>query len=482
MSIVNFYVSGTLRAMLKSATQSYHWANTALFYCFLAVLVWAPLPLASNRDWSTRLLAGLLLSGLLWALLLLVLRHLQVTPALRKAWPALLSLLAVQAWVAMQLLLDISVAPASTRQALLLGLALTAAFFLVLVLVDSRKRILSIAGVMIACGVFQAFFASVAMLSNLEQIPFLDKTFERRSANGTFINHNHLAGFLEMNLAIGIGLLLSQLHRHPARNWREFLQRTIDVVLSNKFRLRLYLVIMVVALVLTRSRMGNTAFFTSLLLCGAVGMALQQRITRNSVIFFVSLLLIDLYIVGSWFGVTEVVERLQQTSLATEKRDEVARDTIVMWRDHFWVGTGADTFFQAYVHGGYMKPDSLYYRHPENDYLEFGSGFGFIGFALLGTAVLTSLWQAVLAQRRRGSRVRQGLGFASMMGITSILIHSFTDFNLHIPANSLWFVVLLAFAWVAGSKAPASNAASSTTAESTASGAGQAGPVVAMRK
>jgi len=204
-------------------------------------------------------------------------------------------------------------------------------------------------------------------------------------------------------------------------------------------------------LVLTRSRMGNTAFFSSLMLCGVVGLALQQRLTRSAVIFFVSLLLIDMYIVGNWFGVEEVVERLQNTTLDTEKRDEVARDTVVMWRDHFWVGTGADTFFQAYVYGGYMSPDSLYYRHAENDYLEIGSGFGFIGFALLGIAVLTSLWQAVLAQRRRGSRVRQGLGFASMMGITSILIHSFADFNLHIPANSLWFVVLLAFAWVAAS-------------------------------
>ncbi len=155
---------------------------------------------------------------------------------------------------------------------------------------------------------------------------------------------------------------------------------------------------------------------------------------------------------GNWFGVDKVVERLQSTTLDTEKRDEVALDTVAMWRDHFWVGTGADTFFQAYVYGGYMSPDSLYYRHPENDYLEIGSGFGFIGFALLGTAVLTSLWQSLLAQRRRGSRVRQGLGFASMMGITSILIHSFADFNLHIPANSLWFVVLLAFAWVAVSE------------------------------
>ena len=162
--------------------------------------------------------------------------------------------------------------------------------------------------------------------------------------------------------------------------------------------------------------------------------------------------------VNTWFSESTLktlqglVERLQNTSLVAEKRDEVAIDSVAMWRDHFWTGTGADTFFQAYVYGGYMGPDSLFYRHAHNDYLEIGTGFGFIGFALLGSAVLTSLWQSLLAQRRGRSRVRQGLGFASMMGISSILIHSFTDFNLHIPVNSLWFVVLLAFAWVAGTK------------------------------
>jgi O-antigen ligase len=227
------------------------------------------------------------------------------------------------------------------------------------------------------------------------------------------------------------------------------MRRTIETVLSPKFRLRLYLAIMVVALVLTRSRMGNTAFFSSLLLCGLVGMVLQRRVTRNAMLFFASLLLIDIYIVGTWFGVDKVVERLQGTTLESETRDEVALDSIAMWQDHFWVGTGADSFFEAYVYGGYMNANSLYYRHPENDYLEIGSGFGFIGFALLGTAVLTSLWQALLAQRRCKSSIRQGLGFASTMGITSILIHSFSDFNLHIPANSLWFIVLMAFAWVA---------------------------------
>ena len=435
--------------MSTAAIKSYHWTNTALFYYFLAVLVWAPLPLASNRDWSTVLLSCLLLAGLLAYLLLLYLGHARRTEALRRARPALYALIAVQVWVMVQLALGISVAPASTRLALLLGLALVAAFVLVLALVDSRQRIHRIAQVMVGCAVFQAFFASAMVMSDIDQVPFLDKTFLRSSASGTFVNRNHLAGFLEMNLAIGIGMLVSQLHRLPAANWREFMRRSIDTILSRKFRLRLYLVIMVVALVLTRSRMGNVAFFSSLLLCGVAGMVLQQRVTRNAVLFFVSLLLIDLYIVGKWFGVNEVVDRLQRTTLETEKRDEVARDSIVMWQDHFWFGTGADSFFEAYVHGGYMSPDSLYYRHAENDYLEIGSGFGFVGFALLGCAVLRSLWQSIQAQRRRGSSLLQGLGCAICMGITSLLIHSFTDFNLHIPANSLWFVVLLAFGWVA---------------------------------
>ncbi len=435
--------------MSRPAITSYHWANNALFYYLLAVLAWAPLPLGSNRDWSTVLLSVLLLCALLGCLVLMLSGHVRTTAALRRAWPALYALIAAQVWVLAQIMSGITVAPDSTRLALLLGLALVAAFVLVLVLVDSRERILRIAQVMVGCAVFQAFFASAMMMSDLEQVPFLDKTFLRSSASGTFVNRNHLAGFLEMNLAIGIGMLVARLHRRPAANWREFTRRMIDTLLSRKFRLRLYLVIMVVALVLTRSRMGNVAFFSSLLVCGTVGMVLQQRVTRNAVLFFISLLLVDLYIVGKWFGVNEVVERLQRTTLATEKRDEVARDSIVMWQDHFWTGTGADSFFDAYVHGGYMSPDSLYYRHAENDYLEIGSGFGFIGFALLGTAVLTSLWQSLQAQRSRSSSLHQGLGLASAMGITSILIHSFTDFNLHIPANSLWFVVLLAFAWVA---------------------------------
>ncbi|MEM9255712.1 MAG: O-antigen ligase family protein [Pseudomonadota bacterium] len=427
-----------------------------LFYYFLAVLAWAPLPLGSNREWSTTLLAYLLLAGLASGILLLAAGRIQISTACRQAWPALLTLLLTQAWVAMQLLFDISVAPQATQQALLLGSALTSAFALVLLLVDSLDRALVLARFMVACGVFQALFAACMMLGRVEELSFMDKIFNPATATGTFVNRNHLAGFLAMNLALGTGLVYAQLRETAPRGWHAWLRHGVDTLLSSKFRLRLLLVIMVVGLVLTRSRMGNIAFFSSLLIAGAAMMLVQRRVTYAAAVFFASVLIIDLLLVGHWFGVEQLVERLQTASLATDHRDEVARDSLVMWRDYFWQGTGADTFAYAYIQGGYMSPDSLSYRHAHNDYLEIGTGFGFIGFSLLAIAVTTSLLRALKAMRPERSPWTRGLGLGCLMGIVSILLHSFTDFNLHIPVNSLWFVVLLGLSWAAAAPHTAS--------------------------
>jgi hypothetical protein len=42
----------------------------------------------------------------------------------------------------------------------------------------------------------------------------------------------------------------------------------------------------------------------------------------------------------------------------------------------------------------------------------------------------------------------RGMSFACIMGVTAILIHSWVDFNLQIPANAMLFMVLLALGWI----------------------------------
>jgi hypothetical protein len=54
----------------------------------------------------------------------------------------------------------------------------------------------------------------------------------------------------------------------------------------------------------------------------------------------------------------------------------------------------------------------------------------------------------VLAQARRWDPLARGMGFAAVMGIVALGIHSTVDFNLQIPANAFAFMILLGFGWL----------------------------------
>jgi hypothetical protein len=126
-----------------------------------------------------------------------------------------------------------------------------------------------------------------------------------------------------MNLAIGIGLLIASMKEQTPQSWRQRLRHLSQVLLGPKARLRVYLAIMVVTLVLTHSRMGNTGFFASMLVAGLLALLLFRQSPRPVVVLIVSLLVIDIFIVGAWFGLEKVQQRIVNTTLETEARDEV---------------------------------------------------------------------------------------------------------------------------------------------------------------
>jgi len=113
-------------------------------------------------------------------------------------------------------------------------------------------------------------------------------------------------------------------------------EKFLQTMLSSKALVRIGLVVMVIGLVLTRSRMGNIAFFFSMIVMGFFYIVFVRRVSRGTVIFFASLLIIDLMVVGNFFGIEEVAQRLRETSFNSEIRDEVAHDTLVMVRDYLF--------------------------------------------------------------------------------------------------------------------------------------------------
>lgn len=423
-------------------------ADRSLFYCFLALLVWLPLPLGSNRIWSASLLIGLIaLLCCRWCYLFLQQRC-ALTPAFRSArWVIALFTLA-NLWVGYQLWADISFDANATQLQWLLGWGYLGFFVLTLLLLNSHQRIKQTLFTLIISGTFQALYGSLMTLSGTEYSFFIPKDSYTGVATGTFINRNHLAGYLVICLSLGLGLMLATLHTSRSGNWRNRLRRWLTALLGNKARLRIALIIMVIGLVLTHSRMGNTAFFAAMLITGALALVLYRNASRATLIFLSSLLVIDLLIVGTYFGVEKVVDRLQNTSAQSESRDEVDLYSLKILSEHTLTGTGAGTFYTAFpqVREGDIR---IFYDHAHNDYLEFLTERGVVGFSPLLLAVIMSAAAALQALRKRRDPLLRGLGFGSFMSILAMAIHATVDFNLQIPANAATFMLVLALGWVA---------------------------------
>ena len=439
-----------------------------IFIWYLALFVWAPIPLGSNRPWSWALLEFWVFLLALWWLAGVIRGRFDCGPILRGAWPMLACAALWLGYVWLQLvplpvgLLErlspeaarwhiaaaseaMAAAPLTldryaTLEAACKSTAYVVFFALSLALLGNRDRIRIATYVLVISGLLQAWYGAVDALRNFNG-----------AASGTFVNRNHYAAYLVMCLSVGIGVLVASLSGKNSESWGWWLRSVAQWIITPKMALRLALLVMVIALVLTRSRMGNSSFFISLLAAGLIGLALSRRATKSMVILFASLIAIDLLVVGTYFGTQRVVERIAQTTAETEDRGEVAGYAFRMWTDFPVFGSGLGSF--PVVFPRYSAEATVgTYTHAHNDYLEFAAEVGLLGLSLLALMVLMSFAVALRAHYQRGDPLMRGLSFAAIMSIIALMIHSAVDFSLQIPANALTFMFILALAWLSGQR------------------------------
>ena len=443
----------------------------SLFAAYMGILIWAPLPFASNRIWGGALLAllvNLVLIG--WLVLYATGRAQLNTATWRRARLPLCLLVVVQLWVFLQIQylprpvveflspqafawhirdgwLSLSLDREQTGFYLLRGCTFTAGFFLTIALVNTHQRVKMLLQVLVFSGTLQAAYGAFMVLSGLELGFFVEKYVGQGVATGTFVNRNHLAGYLVMCISAGIGLLLSKLATEGSRNWKERIRRWLKLLLSSKIRLRIYLAIMVVALVLTRARMGNIAFFAALGLAGAVALYAGRRFSYRVVAFLASLFLVDMIILGKWFGFDKLLTRLEQTSPGQEARLWSSEYSLDYVKEFPLTGSGGGSFYGIFPN--FQAPDLVgFHVHAHNDYLEFAAELGLPATAALIVFVGLALHGAYRVQRERRTALYRGAGFAVTMTILWAAIHSTTDFNLQMPANALTFVTILGLGFV----------------------------------
>lgn len=471
------------RRRLDGDAERHPATHPALFGALAALIVFAPLPLGSNRHWAVALLAfgaaGLLVAS--WVSLLV-----RGESPLARLAPARVPLIALALYallVAAQWQggadhpLFFSAAPHHTRLYLLRTLVYTSVFACVLLLATTPRRVWWLAVVLVCAGGVQALLA-IYWLAVGAQYQFMFEDIRHGTqATGTFVNRNHLAGYLYLTIAAGIGLLLGAIdtRAHAPRRWRDHLVNLLKFTLSPRMALRLMLLVMVIALVLTRSRMGNTAFFSALVVLGLVVAATNPALRLKALVLVVSMVVVDVVVVGQWVGLDRVLQRIDRTAIAIE--DQRGEETVESRLDPAWYtwpmvaqrplfGWGGGSYFVAFP--PFKSRDMVLYKdyfdHAHNDYAEIAADTGLVGLLLLATVVLSTLrraWQ-MLSGRSQPSATK-GAAYAALMAITCVMLHSLVDFNLQIPANALTITTLLALVWATRRHATAPTAARSAT-------------------
>jgi len=152
-------------------------------------------------------------------------------------------------------------------------------------------------------------------------------------------------------------------------------------------------------------------------------------------------------IVLLWMGSNELTQRL--ISIHSEAREEISgglrvtidRDCLRMFVKRPFLGWGLGTFPIVYPEFRSFYT-SFFVNEAHNDYLQLLVETGLAGFSI-------ALWFLVLffrqAARKLGNWTETATGtltVAALLGCVGILVHSFLDFNLQIPANAALFYVL----------------------------------------
>jgi len=89
---------------------------------------------------------------------------------------------------------------------------------------------------------------------------------------------------------------------------------------------------------------------------------------------------------------------------------------------------------------------NAFVNRAHNDYLQFLTETGVLGFGVAIWFLSAVLRPAIRKARTWSADVNGAVALAALLGIAGILLHSFVDSNLQIPANALLFYVLCSVA------------------------------------
>jgi O-antigen ligase len=339
----------------------------------------------------------------------------------------------------------LSLDPYSTRFALAQVAALLVYFAAVLVFTDTPHRLRLLVRTIIIFGFFLAIFGMTQSVTSPTKIYWM-RELKQSTAFGPFINRHHFAGYMEMTIALPLGLLFSGALDKDMRYIYLFAA-----------------ILMGLALILTGSRGGIISLFCEIVFLVAIAGFRKRHKHRESewkksrmrsAALRAGLALA--LIVALFTGVV----LLGGESALSRLTGSINADDPTTGRAHFWsvtldiirtnpiLGTGLGAFGVVYTR--YDSASGMFRtEQAHNDYLQVLSDGGIVG-GIIGLCFLILLFRMGFARRDSRDNFRRGVAIGALAGTFGVLIHSFFDFTLHTTANALLFLTIAALATLNG--------------------------------
>lgn len=344
---------------------------------------------------------------------------------------------------------SISINRFATRQELLLLLAYLSVFFVIIGHFRTKNQLRTLVMALFYIGGFLVLFALVQKATWNGRIfwfyPVEEYLISGKGIWGPYINRNHFAGYLEMVIPFGLGMMI---YTAPGR------RSSPDALQSNRVGRFLadpnfsvftsffvVVLIMTAALFATLSRGGIAACVVSFAFFVWITRKRRSLRSRSLLLALLALVVSAVVVFAAWDRIENRFEDAGYIDRAT-----VWSDSLGIMRDYPLFGSGLGAFESTY-----MRYQSRYtqilFDHAHNDYIEAMTDTGLIGTSLAGGAAILLFSALYRRWRIKRSTYAQCIGAGGLSASVAMAVHSFTDFNLHIPANALLCTVVIAITY-----------------------------------
>jgi ABC-type multidrug transport system fused ATPase/permease subunit len=286
-----------------------------------------------------------------------------------------------------------------------------------------------------------AFAASVAIYFYLIGNPdFWILKNNRSYATGFFINRTVFSCFLTLCFFSGIEYL-KIIDHYQKNNTNNFF---------NKIYVRLFLLLITIAIITSFSRLGNFLFISLIIIY--ISQALYKNDKRNR-FFLITLILIvlfDVLVLGFYFGSEKLLQRYSflqneineyspSSGEVSLSRGEMAKFAFIEFKKFIFFGYGGGGF-ESLLKINFQNLSTLFATHAHSDIMEFLGEFGLVGFTLITLSFLFSCAN------------KKCFSFKDFLLCYLLILILIFDFSFHIPIIQLLFVLLLSICYERSNK------------------------------